>query len=204
MPSLVPGKSSCTAWASTCAVECRMTARPSALAAGTGSTSASASGVQFRSLRSPVATSRTTTAPSGPLSGTPASLSACIAVVPAGTRTVAVAVDEDGIDTGALQRVVWSDGNVASEPSARPASLRHDFQPGGDRAPPVQDPGDPGGALGVGGDDADGVGADLDPQRHGLGLRHREPPVGAAGEGEAGRDGVLGRVAPGRVLGEVV
>src|SRR3954470_6557706 len=36
MPSLVPGKSSCTAWASTCAVECRMTARPSALAEGTG------------------------------------------------------------------------------------------------------------------------------------------------------------------------
>ena len=79
-----------------------MTARPSALAAGTGSTSASASGVQFRSLSSPAA-SRTTTAPSGPLSGTPASLSACIAVVPAGTSTVATAVGEGGVDTGALQ-----------------------------------------------------------------------------------------------------
>src|SRR3954451_7036064 len=100
MPSLVPGNSSCTAWASTCAVECRMTARPSALAAGTGSTSTSSVGGQLRSLRSPLATSRTTTAPSGPLSGTPASLSACIAVVPAGTRRGGTAVGEGGADTG--------------------------------------------------------------------------------------------------------
>src|SRR3954469_24805579 len=72
MPSRVPGKRSCTAWASTCAVECRMTARPSGLAAGTGSTCASACGAQARSIRSPVARSRTTTAPSGPLSEAPA------------------------------------------------------------------------------------------------------------------------------------
>jgi hypothetical protein len=103
MPSFVPGNSSCTAWASTWAVECRMTARPSALAAATGSTSASASGVQARSFRSPVDSSRTTTAPSGPFSGTPASLSACITVVPPGTRIGAEtpdwAVGEGGVDT---------------------------------------------------------------------------------------------------------
>jgi hypothetical protein len=82
-----------------------MTARPSALAAGTGSTSASASGAQARSLSSPEATSRTTTAPSGPFSGIPASLSACIAVVPAGTRIGSTAVGEGGVDTRTLQGI---------------------------------------------------------------------------------------------------
>ena len=76
-----------------------MTERPSALAAGTGSTSASAAGTHERSLSSPVDTSRTTTAPSGPFSGTPASLSACIAVVPPGTRIGVTAVGEGGVDT---------------------------------------------------------------------------------------------------------
>src|SRR4051794_39764681 len=101
MPRRVPGKRSWTAWASTWAVECRMTARPSALAAGTGSTWASASGAQARSLRSPVARSRTTTAPSGPFNGTPASLSASAAVVPAGTRIGASAAGGGAGGTGA-------------------------------------------------------------------------------------------------------
>ncbi len=66
-----------------------MTARPSGLDAATGSTSVSASGTQARSLSSP--STRTTTAASAPLSGTPASLSAWVAVVPPGTFTVATA-----------------------------------------------------------------------------------------------------------------
>src|SRR3954452_8608538 len=111
MPSRVPGNSSCTAWASTCAAECRITARPSALAAGTATTSASSSGVQARSLRSPEARSRTTTAPSGPLSGTPASLSACTAVVPAATRIGAVGVGEGAVDTGGSSGVVGRPAN---------------------------------------------------------------------------------------------
>src|SRR3954470_6125967 len=110
MPSRVPGNRSCTAWASTCAAECRMTERPSGLAAMTGCTSVSASGAQPRSLRSPEDSSRTTTAPSGPLSGKPASLSACEAVVPAGTRIGSAGTGEGAVDTAVLLRVVRGRG----------------------------------------------------------------------------------------------
>src|SRR3712207_5570293 len=136
MPSLVPGKSSCTAWASTCAVECRMTARPSALAAGTGSTFASAPGTHARSLSSPEATSRTTTAPSAPFSGTPASLSACIAVAPAGTLIGDTAVGEGGVDTRTLQK-----DRRKGPPSLvlGPRSAGDDRQPGSHRTAGVQD-----------------------------------------------------------------
>src|SRR3954470_7501060 len=140
MPRRVPGKRSWTAWASTCAVECRMTARPSALAAATGSTSASASGAQARSLRSPVARSRTTTAPSGPLSGVPASLSACCAVVPAGTRIGADprgwASGEGAVDTRTPEGSV----DRPPEPSARPRLTREPCparRSGPRRRPPV-------------------------------------------------------------------
>src|SRR4051795_7276602 len=132
MPSRVPGKRSCTAWASTCAVECRMTARPSGLAAGTGSTCASACGAQARSIRSPVARSRTTTAPSGPLSGTPAALSASCAVVPAGTRIGATAVGEGGVDTETPGGSATGGGQARRrrpgppEPSARSPTGRDD------------------------------------------------------------------------------
>ncbi len=60
MPSLASGNMSCTAWASTCAAECRMTLRPSSVSAATGVTSTSASGAQDRSRSRPSA-SRTTT-----------------------------------------------------------------------------------------------------------------------------------------------
>src|SRR4051794_4865753 len=140
MPSRVPGNSSCTAWASTCAAECRITARPSGLAAGTGSTEASASGVQARSLRSPVARSRTTTAPSGPLSGTPASFSASAAVVPAGTRMGASAAGGGAADTGAPEgrHRPWPVGQDSQKGNARRRAARGGRRggggPGGGRA----------------------------------------------------------------------
>src|SRR3954468_23252366 len=168
MPSVVPGNSSCTAWASTWAVECRMTARPSALAAGTGSTSASASGAQFRSFRSPLATSRTTTAPSGPLSGTPASLSACIAVVPAATRIGGTAVGEGGADTG-TPGGRW---NGLSTLVRACTSARDDVQSCRDGTPPAEHLGHPLEGRGIGGVDPDLAAEDVDVQRHRLRLRH--------------------------------
>src|SRR3954447_12510331 len=126
MPSRVPGNSSCTAWASTCAVECRITARPSGLAAGTGSTSASAPGVQARSLSPPEGRARTTTAPSGPLSAPPASLSASAAVVPAGTLSGASAAGRGAADTRAPRgrRRAWPVGQDSQKASARTATGR--------------------------------------------------------------------------------
>src|SRR6201997_5717694 len=86
MPNLACGKSSWTAWANTCAVECRMTLRPSSVLAATGTTSASTAGAQLKSRSLPSA-SRTTTIASGvPRRGNPASPTAAAAVVPAGTR----------------------------------------------------------------------------------------------------------------------
>src|ERR1700727_1201744 len=85
MPSLACGNRSWTAWANTCAVEGRMTLRPSSVLAATGTTSASAPGAQLRSRRLPSA-SRTTTIASGePRLGRPATPTAAAAVVPAGT-----------------------------------------------------------------------------------------------------------------------
>ena len=62
MPSLASGKSCCTAWASTCAAEWRITARPSSVSAGTGATSTSSSGAQARSLSTPSGARTTITA----------------------------------------------------------------------------------------------------------------------------------------------
>ena len=68
MPSLASGNSSWTAWAITCAVECRMMARPSSLPISTGSTaSPSASGVA-RSRSSPLTRAAMTAYP-GPAAG---------------------------------------------------------------------------------------------------------------------------------------
>src|SRR5690349_1837937 len=86
MPSLASGNCCCTACASTCAAEWRMTLRPSSVSAATASTSTSTCGVHDRSRRWPSA-SRTTTIASEPLPGRPASRTAVPAVVPAGTTT---------------------------------------------------------------------------------------------------------------------
>src|SRR5699024_4370708 len=77
-----------------------MTARPSALPAGTGSTSVSPDGAHARSRSSPVS-SRTTTIASAPVPVQPAARSALPAVVPAGTTTreVDAATADDGSDT---------------------------------------------------------------------------------------------------------
>ena len=76
----------------TCAAECRSTASPSGEDAGTASTSVSCSGAHARSRSTPSG-SRTTTAPCGPFSSTPASRSASTAVVPAATRMGRAGVD---------------------------------------------------------------------------------------------------------------
>ena len=102
MPSFASGRTFWTAWASTCAAECRMTLRPSSVSAPTASTSTSDSGAQARSRSRPPA-SRTTTTALGPLVGRPASRTAAPAVVPAGTRTGADAVRGAGADTRCLQ-----------------------------------------------------------------------------------------------------
>ena len=86
MPSLASGKRSCTAWASTCAVEWRSTPARPAESTATGSTSVSASGAQARSRSRPVG-SRTTTIALGPVVGNPAAATASALVVPAGTTT---------------------------------------------------------------------------------------------------------------------
>src|SRR5690349_7948471 len=86
MPSLASGNCCCTACASTCAAEWRMTLRPSSVSAATASTSTSTCGVHDRSRRWPSA-SLTTTIASDPLPGRPASRTAVPAVVPAGTTT---------------------------------------------------------------------------------------------------------------------
>src|SRR4051794_8018224 len=78
MPSLASGNSCWTAWASTCAVECRSTARPSSVSIGTDSTTSPSSGDQARSISaSPLA--RATTA------SMPRSKKTLPAVVPAAT-----------------------------------------------------------------------------------------------------------------------
>src|SRR5262249_54175105 len=86
IPNLACGNSSWTAWANTCAVECRMTLRPSSVLAATGITSASASGTQLKSRSLPSASRTTTIASGAPRLGNPASLTAGAAVVTAGTR----------------------------------------------------------------------------------------------------------------------
>ena len=86
MPSLASGIMSWTACASTCAVECLMTLRPSSVLAGTGVTSTSLSGVQDRSRSRPSASRTTTIASAAPRLGRPASRTAAPAVVPAATR----------------------------------------------------------------------------------------------------------------------
>ena len=86
IPSLACGNRSWTAWANTCAAECRMTLRPSSVSAATGTTSASASGTQLRSRSLPSASRTTTIASGAPRPGRPASRTAAAAVVPAGTR----------------------------------------------------------------------------------------------------------------------
>src|SRR5687768_11243303 len=156
MPSRVPGNSSCTACARTWAVECRMTARPSGLAAGTGSTSVSTSGTQARSFRSPDAGSRTTTAPSGPLSGTPASLSACCAVVPAGTRIGATAVEDSGVDTG-TPGGRWNGTPSLVRAPGGVGSVVDDREPRVGGTPVEHDVGHPGRGLRVGGQQTDAV-----------------------------------------------
>ena len=85
MPSFVPGNSACTACASTCVAECRITARPSGLCAGTGVNSVVSSGTKERSLRLPLL-SRTHTMALSPLFGNSRSLIAAPTAVPAGTE----------------------------------------------------------------------------------------------------------------------
>src|SRR3954447_21270038 len=64
MPSLASGNSSWTACASTCAVECRSTARPSSVSIGTDSTTSPSSGTQARSRsNSPLARATTASMP---------------------------------------------------------------------------------------------------------------------------------------------
>src|ERR1700754_3397732 len=92
MPSFACGNRSCTAWASTCAVECRMTLRPSSVLPATGITSASASGTQLKSRSFPSASRTTTIASGAPRLGNPASPTAAAAVVPAGTLIGAAGV----------------------------------------------------------------------------------------------------------------
>src|SRR6185312_9320337 len=72
--------------------------RPAPESSATGSTLASSSGTQSRSLSASVPRSRTTTAPDGPVSGTPATASASAAVVPAATATLAGTADGYGCD----------------------------------------------------------------------------------------------------------
>src|SRR6202011_4936734 len=86
MPNLACGNRSWTAWANTCAVEWRMTLRPSSVLAAIGMTSASASGAQLRSRSLPSASRTTTIASGAPRLGNPASPTAAAAVVPAETR----------------------------------------------------------------------------------------------------------------------
>ncbi len=91
MPSFVSGNSSCTAWASTCAVECRRMARPSGLSMPTGCTRSPSASGQARSLSSPLILA----AIAAPAMESPLMLvlslplavssSACPAVVPAST-----------------------------------------------------------------------------------------------------------------------
>src|SRR6266568_317103 len=78
-----------------------MTLRPASVFAATGSTSASCTGVQDRSLRLPSA-SRTTTTVSGPFVDRPASRTAAPAVVPAGTRMRAAGVMRAEVVTAGL------------------------------------------------------------------------------------------------------
>src|SRR6266516_6728072 len=100
MPSFASGNRSCTAWASTCAVECRSTFSPSGESIATGSTGVSSSGAQERSRRR-LSESRTTTIARAPVTGRPAAATASAAVVPAATRTEA-ATAVAGADTAVL------------------------------------------------------------------------------------------------------
>src|SRR3984885_11257778 len=104
MPSLAAGNRSWTAWASTCAAECRMTLRPSSVSAATGTTSTSASGIQLRSRSLPSASRTTTIASGAPRPGRPASRTAAAAVVPAGTRIGAAGAGcgRAAIDAGSM------------------------------------------------------------------------------------------------------
>ena len=98
MPSFASGKTSCTAWASTCAVEWRSTFSPSGLSSATGSTATSSAGRQSRSRSWPCG-SRTTTIAFGPLIGRPAAATASAAVVPAATTTGSATTGVRGADT---------------------------------------------------------------------------------------------------------
>ncbi len=82
MPSRASGKTSCTACASTCAVECRSTASPSGDPMVTGSTTSPSATTCARSRSSPP--TRATTTASGPFAG-PAPSSSSPAVVPCST-----------------------------------------------------------------------------------------------------------------------
>ncbi len=96
MPSLACGSISCTAWASTCAVEWRSTSRPSCSAAVTGSTVSPSARTCARSRSSPL-TRATRTARSSPnrsaavvCSGTDRSLPAILTVIWADTFSLLV------------------------------------------------------------------------------------------------------------------
>src|SRR5271163_2969413 len=102
IPSLAAGTTSWTAWANTCAAECRMTLRPSSVSAATGTTSTSASGTQLRSRSLPSASRTTRTASGAPRPGRPASRTAAAAVVPAGTRIGAAGARRAGAVIGAV------------------------------------------------------------------------------------------------------
>src|SRR6202007_120665 len=106
MPNLACGNSSWTAWANTCAVECRMTLRPSSVLAATGTTSASTAGAQLKSRSLPSASRTTTIASDAPRRGNPASPTAAAAVVPAGTRIGAAGAGLTGALMGLLLQVL--------------------------------------------------------------------------------------------------
>src|ERR1700761_8178954 len=123
MPSLASGNCCWTACASTWAALWRMTARPSSVSAGTGSTSTSSSGRHARSLRVPSG-ARTTTTVCGPVPERPASRTASPAVVPAPTRTVAAGAGAASEDTAVLlgREGVVGRGCAPRVPAYRPAA----------------------------------------------------------------------------------
>jgi hypothetical protein len=127
-------------------------------------------------------------------------LRACIAVVPAATRIGVTAVGEGRLDTKDSRRSV----DRRPEPNARSDVSRGRFPARRPRPPPIEDVGDPLEARRVGGQHPDGVATELDAQRNGLGGCDGEPPVGAAPEHGSGQHAVLGRVAAGGVLGDLV
>src|SRR3954447_10815436 len=133
MPSLASGKTSCTACASTCAVEWRSTLRPSGESSGTGVTSVSRPGTQSRSRSRPPG-SRTTTIAFGPEDGSPAAATASAAAVPAGTTTGSAGGGTAGLPWkggpgGPLWEVRWAppDAIGAPDPVGRGLAGRQPF-----------------------------------------------------------------------------